>query len=94
MVATIFPIPISNEKITVLPADKRKATVVMDKADDDGKIQQMLGDEGTYKPLNKDPTASLERRMNSCLLDLRKAGRCHPDAYTKLKSSAGRVLLL
>ena len=95
MVAAIFPIPISNEKkITVLPADKRKATVVMDKADDDGKTQQMLGDEGTYKPLNKDLTLSLERRMNSCLLYLKKAGQLHPDAYTRLKSSAGRVLLL
>ena len=95
MVTAIFPIPISNDKkIMVLPADKRKATVVMDKADDDGKIQQMLGDEGMYKPLNKDPTASLERRMNSCLLDLRKAGRLHPDAYARSNNSSGRVLLL
>ena len=66
----------------------------MDKADYDGKIQQMLGDEGMYKPLNKDPTASLERRMNSCLLDLRKAGRLHPDAYARSNNSSGRVLLL
>ena len=84
----------SDEKILVLPADKGMATVVMDKADYDGKIQQMLSDQDTYKPLDKDPTASLERRMNSRLLDLRKAGRLHPDAYTRLRSSAGRVPLL
>ena len=63
----------NDEKILVLPADKGKATVVMDKADYDDKMQQMLSDEGTYKLLDKDPTASLERRMNSRLLDLRKA---------------------
>ena len=94
MVAAIFPIPISNdEMVLVLPADKGKATVVMDKADYDGNIQQKLGDESMYKPLNKDPTASLERRMNSHLLDLRKAGQLHPDACTRLRSSAGRVPL-
>ena len=70
----------NDEKILVLPADKGKATVVMDKADYDDKTQQMLSDEGTYKPLDRDPTASLERRMNSRLLDLKKAGRLHPDA--------------
>ena len=84
----------NNEKILVLTADKEKATVVMDKADYDGKIQQMLSDEGTYKPLDKDPIVSLERRMNSCLLDLRKASQLHPDDYTRLRSSAGRVPLL
>ena len=84
----------NDEKILVLPADKGKATVVMDKADYDDKMQQMLSDEGTYKLLDKDPTASLERRMNSQLLDLRKAGRLHPDAYSRLRSSAARVPLL
>ena len=34
------------------------------------------------------------RRMNSHLLNLRKAGRLHPDAYSRLRSSAGRVPLL
>ena len=55
----------NDEKILILPADKEKATVVMDKADYDDKMQQMLSNEGTYKPLDIDPTASLERRMNS-----------------------------
>ena len=55
----------NDRQILVLPADKGKATVVMDKADYDGKLQQMLSDEGTYKPRSKDPTPSLETRMNS-----------------------------
>ena len=70
----------NDEKILVFSADKGKATVTMDKADYDDKMQQMLSDEGTYNPLDRDPTASLERRMNSRLLDLKKAGRLHPDA--------------
>ena len=32
--------------------------------------------------------------MNSNLLELRKAGRLHPDVYSQLRSSAGRVPLL
>ena len=46
----------------------------MDKADYDGKMLQMLKDKNRYKPLDKDPTAFLEKRMNSNLLELRKAG--------------------
>ena len=54
-----------GESILVLPADKGKATVVMNRADYDDKIDQMLKDENSYQLLKKDPTASLEKRMNS-----------------------------
>ena len=65
----------NDEKILVLPADKGKATVVMNKADYDDKIQRMLNDESTYQLLDKDPTTSLENRMHSRLLQLKKSQR-------------------
>ena len=70
-----------DESILVLPADKGKATVVMNRADYDDKIDQMLKDENTYQLLKKDPTASLEKQMNSRLLHLVRMGRLHSDVY-------------
>ena len=73
---------------------KGKATVVMDRADYDAKVGQMLNDENTYQLLKKDPTASLERKMNLQLLYLVRVGRLHNDVYLRLRSSAGRTPLL
>ena len=83
-----------DEDILVLPADKGKATVVMDRADYNAKVGQMLNDENTYQLLKKDPTASLERKMNSQLLHLVQVSRLHNDVYLRLRSSAGRTPLL
>ena len=49
----------------MLSADKGKATVVMNRADYDDKIDQMLKDENMYQLLKKDITASLGKKMNS-----------------------------
>ena len=83
-----------DEEILVLPADKGKATVVMNKADYDHKMQQVLCDEDTHQPLKKDPMTSLENKMNARLLQLKKCGRLPPDVYSQLRSSAGRVPML
>ena len=83
-----------DKDILVLPADKGKATVVMERADYDAKVGQMLNDENTYQLLKKDPTASLERKMNLQLLHLVRVGRLHNDVYLRLRSSAGRTPLL
>ena len=82
-----------DDSILVLPADKSKATVVMDKADYDAKMELILNDESTYQPLKKDPTTSLEK-MNARLLQLSRMDRLPSDVYSKLRSSAGRIPLL
>ena len=56
--------------ILVLPADKGRATVVMDRTDYDEKMDTMLSEESTYQPIAKDPTPSLERKMNAQLMNL------------------------
>ena len=63
----------SDKNIVVLPPDKGRATVVMDREDYNTKIKALLDDRNTYKPMAKDPTSALERKMNSTLLDLRRA---------------------
>ena len=54
----------SDKDIIVLPADEGRATVVMNRSDYSTKMQAMLNDRDTYRPLTKDPTTSLENKMN------------------------------
>ena len=80
----------SDKDIVILPADKGRATVVMNRSDYSAKMQAMLDDRDTYQPLSKDPTNSLESKMNRVLLKL-KRGRLSDRTYNQLRSSAGRV---
>ena len=59
-----------DDDIVILPADKGRATVVMDRSDYRAKMLAMLGDRDTYQLMAKDPTTSLENRMNSVSLRL------------------------
>lgn len=80
-----------DDTIMILPADKGKATVVMDKIEYERKIETMLSDTNTYVRIPHDPAPALERRMNAFLLSLKKA-RVLPDAlYYRLRSSAGKT---
>ena len=54
----------------MLPVDKGRATVFLDRVDYDRKLQEMLDDQKTYRKLKKDPAPALECRMNSQLLSL------------------------
>ena len=51
----------------ILPADKGRATVLLDRDEYDKKLQDMLDDTKVYRRLKRDPTPALERRMNSTL---------------------------
>ena len=56
----------NEQDIIILPADKGNATVVMDRKDYVGKINEMLKDKA-YGKLKKDPTTSVESRVNKVL---------------------------
>ena len=83
-----------DESILILPADKGKATVIMDKCKYDCNMREMLQDRKTYRQLAKDPTPSLERRMNKMLLDLNRSEKITDADYGRLRSSAGRTPML
>lgn len=80
-----------NEDIIVLLADKGWATVVMDHDDYSSKLLALLEDQDTYQPVDRDPTAALERKMNGVLLNLRWEGHLPGKTYYYLNSSAGQV---
>ncbi len=79
--------------IVILPADKGRSTVVMDKSDYEKKAMDLLSETNTYRKLPRDPAASLERRMNALLLELKRSGVIPDPLYYRLRSSAGRTPL-
>ena len=83
-----------SSDIYVLPADKGRATVILDRVDYDRKLQEMLNDQKTYRKLKKDPAPALERRMNSRLLALRRLNILPKELYDRLRSSGGHTPLL
>ena len=61
----------------------------MDRDDYNSKLSEMLSDTTTYKKLNHDPSAALERKMNSTLLGLNRSGQIPDRLYHRLRSSSG-----
>ena len=62
----------NDKDIVILPADKGRVTVVMDKKDYTDKMDSLVNDKQTYEPLKRDPTPALQRRLNGKLLDLKR----------------------
>ena len=60
----------TDENIVILPADKGRVTVVMDKTDYYDKMDTLVNDKQTYEELKRDPTPTLQRKLN--YLTLRK----------------------
>ncbi|XP_072046302.1 uncharacterized protein [Amphiura filiformis] len=60
------------EDIIILPADKGKSTVLLDKVEYEEKVNTMLGDKKTYEELPADPTAKYKRKLVSALSKLKK----------------------
>ena len=77
----------SDKSIIILPADKGRSTVVMDSEEYDKKILSIVNDENTYKCLKKDPSPTLQLRMNSLLLTLVKKDELPQNLYQHLRRS-------
>ena len=77
-----------NYDIIILPADKGRALVVMNRNDYSAKMLAMLGDHDTYQLMAKNPTTSFEYRVNRVLLRLRRESHLSSKTYYHLRSSA------
>jgi len=64
-----------NSAIMVLPADKGRAAVILDKMEYEEKVAVMLSDEKTYERLEKDPTPSYKCRLVSVSVDSKKKAK-------------------
>jgi hypothetical protein len=61
-----------DNKIVILPADKGRATVLLDKTEYQTKLQALLADEDTYMKLKKDPTKKYKWELVNTLLKWQK----------------------
>ena len=75
----------NDKDIVILPADKGRVTVVMEKKDYTDKMDSLVNDKQTYEPLKRDPTPALQRRLNGKLLDLKKTETIDIQLYYRLR---------
>ncbi|KAI8515581.1 hypothetical protein Bbelb_063940 [Branchiostoma belcheri] len=74
----------TNQDILILPADKGRCTVVLDREQYDRKVQDLLGDKDTFMPLKKDPTNKFKGKISSALKKLQTEGVLDRPTYLKL----------
>ncbi|XP_072016889.1 uncharacterized protein [Amphiura filiformis] len=73
-----------DNNILVLPADKGRCTVVLDKSDYEEKANALLNDAKVYEPLKRDPTAGYKKKVIESLQQLEKAEAIDRIEYHKL----------
>ena len=77
----------TDENIVILPADKRRVTVVIDKTNYNDKMDSLVNDKQTYEVLKRDPTPALQRKLNNKLLTLKKTDKIDFRRYNRLRCS-------
>ena len=77
----------NDNDIVILPADKGRVTVVMDKTDYFDKMDALVNDKQTYEELKRDPTPALQRKLNSKILTLKKTDAFDTQRYYRLRCS-------
>jgi len=75
----------------ILPADKGRATVVLDKDDYEKKVSDMLGDRKTYEELKKDPMPVYKRKLVSVLTRLKDEDKISNDMYFHLYPTSEKI---
>ncbi|BHF83210.1 hypothetical protein SprV_0802635200 [Sparganum proliferum] len=60
-----------DDEIVIVPADKGRATVVLDKSEYVAKAQQLLNDNQSYKVIDSDPMKALVGKINKSLNQMR-----------------------
>ena len=76
----------------ILPADKGKATVVIDVSEYEEKINEMLSDERTYEKLTSDPNQRYKRELVAILSRLKKEKKIDKAQYDLLYPTAENIL--
>ena len=73
-----------DDTIIILPADKGRATVIMDTEDYNKKIEEQLGDTNTYTPLAKDPSNKYKNKLINILRDWKRNEAILQELYWEL----------
>ena len=78
----------NDEGIVILPADKGRVTVVMDKTEYFDKMDSTVYDKRTYEELTVNPAPKLQKGLNAKLLGLKKRDLLSYNLYHRLRCSA------
>ena len=68
----------------ILPADKGKVTVIMNKSEYEEMCEQLLKDEKTYIKLKGDPTRKYKTELGNVLKDFKDSKKIAPVLHKKL----------
>ncbi|XP_053392037.1 uncharacterized protein LOC128554747 [Mercenaria mercenaria] len=80
-----------DKSILIMPADKGRSTVVMDKDKYEQKVKDILNDEKTYMKLDKDPTPKYKHNLVDILKKLKTDNKITPAQYDYLYLTAENV---
>ena len=80
-----------DESIMILPADKGKSTVVMNKSDYKSKISALLSDRKTYEVLKSDPTGYYKRKLIDKLKSIKREGNISDKLYNFMYPTSEEV---
>ena len=73
-----------DDSIIILPADKGRATVILDKKEYEEKASKILEDKKTYEILKKDPTNTFKNKLINILKTMNKEGNISQILYRQL----------
>ncbi len=79
--------------VAILPADKGRATVLMNKEEYHSKLTQLI-QSGTYRLVKKDPTKTQETKIGHILKNLEREGKIPTMLYNRLRPTGCRPPLL
>ena len=74
-----------DKSIVILPADKGKCLVVMDREEYVTEMEKKLADTATYKRLTKDPTQEIRKTLYAKLKQLKANEHISKDEYSRIK---------
>jgi hypothetical protein len=78
-----------DKNIEILPADKGCATVILDKSEYTTKMNSLVKDEATYKPLKKDPTDKYRAKLVKIINQWKNEDTISENLAKYLKSQGG-----
>ncbi|CAH8658977.1 unnamed protein product [Schistosoma guineensis] len=81
----------NRKDIIIIPAEKGRTTVIMDKEEYVNKAEELLEDKSTYKLMDTNPVKKLDNQISKTLNKLVKAGEITKQDQWRMKSS-GPVL--
>ena len=80
-----------DDSIVILPADKGRTTVILNKQDYHNKVKALLDDTNTYEKLTSDPTRAIKNKLIQTLKEWRKEERIPNYLYNQLYLTAENV---